>query len=384
MQTKTSNSAAHRNLCLPRKQIEALFWPLVDKRGPGECWAWLGKIGPNGIGLLHVRNGKRGQTLTSRRLAVWFSGIPLPASRTFVRGLCPNRTCVNPNHLRLGNAFAVSNEPPYLAFDDLRFRFTQKKKSVDPSGCINWEASKSNGYGKLICADLDGKKRVLFAHKIAVYLTTRVWPQSNEAVCHSCDNPSCVNIKHLYVGDWATNGKDASNRGRHNRPETLALKKAAVERGCYETEACRKAFEAKRKLTSSQIRKIRKTYADNQKAFKNGKPSCGCKYTQATIQAKLGCGENTVSRAIHRSVNEAKPETKKRNDLIRKLYFGPHGHARCKALGVRSKRVTFKALAQKYGVNTSTIDYAIHGRRKPTMVAGRVAPQRNSGLVKRY
>jgi hypothetical protein len=363
MGSESKRKGAHENLCLPRSQIEDLFWRNVDKQGPDACWAWRGPVGPSGLGRLAIRGAnRRGQTLTARRLAVWFSGRTLPPGTVFVRCTCANPSCVNPKHLRLGNVFCVSKKPPYLSFDDLKQRFWSKKITQEANGCMLWRASSNEqGYGKLIVSDMDGKSRVLFAHKVAVYLATKKWPAAGQSVCHHCDTPSCVNIDHLYVGSPATNGRDAALRKRLVRPHVVALRQANVARGAWKTERFYAARKKTRLLTKDQAIAILTWHANIYATRNAGKPKCGCRWTQDKIREHLQCGENTVHRAVRRLVDESKPETKRRNDHIRSLYFGPDGHAKCIKQGKRTGSVTLKDISREYGVSADVINCVIAG-----------------------
>lgn len=43
--------------------------------------------------------------------------------------------------------------------------------------------------------------------------------RGDNIVCHTCDNPRCWNIKHLYQGTQSTNNHDMLSRGRGNSPK---------------------------------------------------------------------------------------------------------------------------------------------------------------------
>lgn len=81
------------------------------------------------------------------------------------------------------------------------------------TGCWNWVGGKTErGYGK---ASFLG--RLTHAHRLAAYLWLKHPLDSPLFVLHRCDNPSCFNPKHLFIGTQQDNVMDAVRKGRHRQ-----------------------------------------------------------------------------------------------------------------------------------------------------------------------
>lgn len=80
----------------------------------------------------------------------------------------------------------------------------------NPEACWEWTAALSNkGYGLFY----DPVFSTNLASRIAWMLTNGPIPDGFNA-CHRCDNPKCVNPRHIFLGTQKDNMSDASTKGR--------------------------------------------------------------------------------------------------------------------------------------------------------------------------
>jgi len=141
-------------------------------------------------------------------------------------------------------------------------RFWKHVDKLTETGCWHWTAALVRGYGKT-SVHIDGRKRQVFAHRVAWELTRGKIPDGLLAL-HRCDNPRCVNPDHLFLGTHKDNVADMHSklRGQHGERHW------------------------KSKLSEDQVREIRRR-------FSSGEPKRG-------LARAFGMDKSTIKGIVER------------------------------------------------------------------------------------
>lgn len=151
-----------------------------------------------------------------------------------------------------------------LSTSEIQHFWSKIAITANPDKCWNYsEWCDRDGYGKF-----NFKDKCFYGHRVAYELTKGEIPVGL-LVCHTCDNPSCCNPNHLFLGTHTINAHDRDSKGRH-----VELKGE---------------LHGAHKLTEQQVLDIRNTYA------KGG-------VTIAEIARQVNVRHQTVSAIIHRKI----------------------------------------------------------------------------------
>lgn len=187
--------------------------------------------------------------------------------------------------------------------DDIE-RFFKYVIIKSPNECWEWTGTKHKGkrppYGQL---KINGKTTK--AHRFSYCIYYGGVPKNKPFVCHTCDNPSCVNPFHLWAGTNKQNTRDKVRKGRQLRGKTHP---AFLRNSDYilKGEDCPHS-----KMTWKEVDEIRFKYANRQT---NG-------YTRDTLAEEYKISSQTIWLIISNKSWKTRPTDLPLPDFTTDIYI---------------------------------------------------------------
>jgi hypothetical protein len=132
----------------------------------------------------------------------------------------------------------------------------EEKYVIHPNGCWQWRSA-----GPYPTFWTDG--RYVKVARYAWQVKTGLPPPSDMCVCHTCDNPKCVNPDHLFLGTHTDNMRDKAAKQRTFRPNATLNGRAKVDhataariRADYEAGMTQEKIAAAYSIGQSSVSRI--------------------------------------------------------------------------------------------------------------------------------
>jgi len=157
---------------------------------------------------------------------------------------CGNYQDVNGQHLREGSVNHCNkcpNKSDETILQEAKERFF-KSFDIKETGCWEWNALRNRqGYGCMYYT------RSIIASRFS-YMIHKGPLEKYKYICHTCDNPCCVNPDHLYQGTPRDNVQDALKRLRHPCGQKSHYAKLTLDQVKYIVESKEKGVDLAKKF----------------------------------------------------------------------------------------------------------------------------------------
>lgn len=146
--------------------------------------------------------------------------------------------------------------------------------------CLEWTGTRlPRGYGVIYGGP---ERRKVYTHRAAYEVTHGPVPDGMY-VCHKCDNPSCVEPDHLFLGSPADNMQDMRAKGRERYPSPGEAHPTA-------------------KLSDLQVEEIRSRYVREYQRVSGGS---GWRSNAVELSEEFGISRSQVGRIVrHQQRNQ--------------------------------------------------------------------------------
>jgi predicted XRE-type DNA-binding protein len=232
------------------------LWEKVDIQSDDDCWKWNACKNPQGYGLISYRykNG-RDVSLVASRVIYMLHNVIIP-DKGYVYHTCKNSDCCNPKHLYLVvpkkiNIKYNKNEIKKLLYDNI---------FITNNNCWEWQGTIRNQYGEVYY-----RGKIFKSHRLSYMLENNNFHISSKTkICHTCDNPKCINPYHLFAATQKENIYDMERKNRSVHPKgsengnsKITEKKVEEIRNLYALKNCsQRELAEKYRVSNSLIGKI--------------------------------------------------------------------------------------------------------------------------------
>lgn len=182
------------------------YWNKVNVGGDNECWNWNGRIF-NSIPMFSYSSSGKKFNIRADALSFMIKNNVYLGKGYKIKKTCDNNLCCNPLHI-----YTWCNNS--LLDEGFIQKFWEKVDIRTHDECWMWTAYKNqDGYG--VCkVKIDKKWKTMLSHRVSYFITFGFFVCGENRCLHSCDNPSCVNPNHLFVGTQKDNIEDMYKKNR--------------------------------------------------------------------------------------------------------------------------------------------------------------------------